>query len=79
VEFLNLVWILKWISTLLLIAGAGLTAFGFTAFNTFCFFTGSLGWTIVGITWRDGAVITVNGICASLYFLGWVFPELFIQ
>jgi len=73
VEFLNPLWFLKWGSTILLIAGAGLTAFGHTPINTVCFFIGSIGWTIVGGFWRDGAVIAVNGICAAFYVFGWVF------
>jgi hypothetical protein len=77
VEFLKPLWLLKWAATILLILGAGLTAFGITPINTVFFFLGSVGWTIVGKIWRDGAVMAVNGTCAVLYLLGWVFPGLF--
>jgi hypothetical protein len=62
-------WYIKWAASIILIFGAAATSMNLYPYNMYLQFTGVTGWLIVGIMWRDYALIFVNTI-GSLVLLG---------
>lgn len=57
-------WI-KWIASIVQIVGYSATAFGWTPWSIHMFLIGLIGWFIVGILWRDRAIILIHVIALA--------------
>lgn len=62
-------WI-KWIASIFQIVGYGATAFGWTPWNIYLFLIGLIGWFIVGVLWRDRAIILIHLIALGAMVAG---------
>ena len=51
---------LKWIASIIQIFGYAATGFGFVPLNAYLFIAGLIGWFIVGILWRDKAIMLIH-------------------
>ena len=63
-------WYIKWIASVILIFGAASTSMNMYPYNMYLQFTGVFGWLIVGIIWRDWALIVVNTIGSLVLLAG---------
>ena len=63
-------WYIKWFASSVLIFGAYTTAMNMYPYNMYFQFTGITGWLIVGIMWRDWALIVVNTIGSLILLIG---------
>jgi hypothetical protein len=63
-------WYIKWVASILLIFGAATTAMNMYPYNMYFQFIGISGWLIVGIMWKDWALITVNMIGSLILLIG---------
>lgn len=59
---------IKWVASIIQIAGYTSTAFGFTPWNMYFFLAGLLGWLTVGILWNDRAIMLIHlvALCAMI-------------
>ncbi len=55
-------WYIKWVSSIILIAGMLCTANNIYPVNLYFHLVGLLGWFIVGMLWNDRALIIINAI-----------------
>lgn len=72
------IWWLKWISTILTIAGAIFTSRQIIPINILLHMLGSIGWTIVAIAWKEWSLIIINGMLIFIYMAGVIttyFPD----
>jgi len=53
-------FILKWVASLIQIAGYAATAYGVTPLNIHLFLLGISGWFLVGVLWHDKAIILIH-------------------
>ena len=63
----NLIFYLKWASTLILVSGMLLTALNIHPLNLYLSLSGVLGWFLVGFLWHDRSVIVLNIIGITIY------------
>lgn len=63
-------FVLKWASTILILAAALTTSFDITPVNKYLFFAGSFTWTCVGIIWRQPSLWLGNAVLTIIYLLG---------
>ena len=70
VESKDLVWRIKWASTLVLIIGMMLTSQNIYPWNIFVHTVGIMGWIYVSICWNDRALIVVNSVALSIFVGG---------
>jgi len=66
----SLSWYIKWFASIVLIMGAGVTALDMYPYNMYFQFVGVTGWLIVGIMWKDWALIVVNSIGSLILLVG---------
>lgn len=59
-EALKLVDIVKWIATVIQLVGYGLTGLNVVPWNVLAFVVGIVLWFLVGVMWRDKAIMTVH-------------------
>jgi hypothetical protein len=64
-------WI-KWGASILQIAGYAATGFGLAPINIYCFLGGLLGWLMVGVIWRDRALILVHLVALGVMIMGMI-------
>lgn len=55
-------FVIKWLASILSILGYTATAFDFTPWNVYLFLSGVSGWFIVGLLWKDRAIILIHAI-----------------
>ena len=67
---LGLDWYIKWFASIVLIIGAAVTALDMYPYNMYFQFVGITGWLIVGIMWKDWALIVVNSIGSLILLAG---------
>ena len=67
---MGLDWYIKWFASIVLIIGAAVTALDMYPYNMYFQFVGITGWLIVGIMWKDWALIVVNTIGSLILFAG---------
>ena len=72
----DLIWLTKWVSSLVLIAGMALTAGNFYPLNMYMHLTGIIGWLVVALAWHDRSLIMLNGV-AALIFINGIIASLF--
>ena len=66
----SLSWYIKWFASIVLIMGVGVTALEMYPYNMYFQFVGVTGWLIVGIMWKDWALIVVNSIGSLILLAG---------
>ncbi|MEM7744294.1 MAG: DUF6552 family protein [Pseudomonadota bacterium] len=57
---MSIVDITKWTATAIQLVGYALTGMNVVPWNVFAFFAGVLLWFIVGIMWKDKAIMVVH-------------------
>jgi hypothetical protein len=67
---MNIEFILKWSSTILILLATVATSFDFSPLNKWLFLMGSLGWASVGILWRQPSLWILNSITSVIYITG---------
>lgn len=65
-----LVFVVKWAASLIQIVGYGATAFGLTPWNLYFFVVGVLGWFVVGILWKDRAIMLIHLVALAAMIAG---------
>jgi len=56
----QLAFVIKWVASIFQIIGYGATAFGATPWNIYFFLVGLLGWFLVGVLWKDRAIMLIH-------------------
>ena len=67
----DLSWYIKWASSILILIALTIRAADYPRIYDMCFgFVGMIGWTYVGILWKDRAIIIMNVISTILLAIG---------
>ena len=64
------VTILKWAASIIQILGYTATAFGATPWNVWFFLAGLTGWFMVGVFWRDKAIMLIHVVALGAMLVG---------
>jgi len=63
----DLSWYVKWVSSIFLLMGISVRGVeGFQVFDLICSLVGIAGWLVVGLLWKDRALIILNGVGLAL-------------
>ena len=62
--------IVKWVASIIQIMGYAATGFGWTPWNLYLFLVGVLGWLMVGVLWKDRALILVHFVALGSMLVG---------
>lgn len=52
--------VVKWVATVVQLAGYGLTGLNIVPWNVFAFIVGIVLWFLVGVMWKDRAIMVVH-------------------
>jgi hypothetical protein len=52
--------VVKWVATAIQLVGYGLTGLNIVPWNVFAFIVGIILWFLVGIMWKDRAIMVVH-------------------
>ena len=64
-------WYVKWFSSILILIALSIRAADYPRIYDMWFgFVGMIGWTYVGILWKDRAIIIMNVISTALLLIG---------
>ena len=63
-------FIVKWVASIIQIAGYAATGFGWTPWNLYLFLAGVLGWLAVGVLWKDRAIILIHLVALGSMLAG---------
>jgi hypothetical protein len=63
-------FIVKWVASIIQILGYAGTGFGWTPWNLYLFLVGVLGWLIVGVLWKDNAIILIHLVALGSMLVG---------
>ncbi len=66
----SLAFCIKWIASIIQIAGYSMTAFDLTPWNIYMFLGGLMGWFTVGLLWNDRAIILIHLVALSAMLIG---------
>jgi uncharacterized membrane protein len=66
----NLEFIIEWVSTILVIVGAMLTAWNIYPMNLAFQFVGNVGWFAVGYMWKKWSLMTIQAVISVIYIAG---------
>jgi len=66
----RIVFIIKWVASIIQVLGYTATAFGYTPLNIYLFLVGLLGWFIVGVMWHDRAIVLIHIVALGAMFIG---------
>jgi len=61
---------LKWFASIIQIMGYTATAFGLAPWNIYLFLVGLIGWFIVGVLWRDRAIMLIHAVALGAMLAG---------
>ena len=61
---------LKWVASIVQILGYTATAYGMTPWNIYLFLVGLIGWFIVGILWKDRAIMLIHIVALGAMITG---------
>ena len=53
-------FVIKWTASIIQIGGYAATGFGFMPLNIYLFLAGLIGWFIVGVLWKDRAIMLIH-------------------
>ena len=62
--------LIKWIASLVQIAGYAATAFGATPLNIYLFLVDLVGWFAVGLFWKDRAIMLIHVVALGAMVSG---------
>ncbi|WP_298838556.1 DUF6552 family protein [uncultured Roseobacter sp.] len=62
--------VVKWGASVVQIMGYAATAAGYTPWNLCLFIVGVLGWLVVGILWKDRAIMLVHLVALAAMIAG---------
>ncbi|SDE49863.1 DUF6552 family protein [Limimaricola pyoseonensis] len=60
----------KWVASVVQIAGYAATAFGVTPLNLYLFIGGVIGWFAVGAMWQDRAIMLIHVVALGSMLAG---------
>jgi hypothetical protein len=60
----------KWVASIIQIAGYTATAFNWTPWNLYLFVVGVLGWFAVGVLWNDRAIMLIHVVALAAMVAG---------
>ena len=66
----NLIWVTKWVSSSVIIAGMALTASNIYPLNMYMQLVGIIGWLVVAVAWHDRCLIMQNAVAAFIFING---------
>lgn len=66
----QLVFVVKWVASVIQIMGYAATGFGWTPWNLYLFLVGVLGWLMVGVLWNDRALMLVHLVALGAMVAG---------
>ena len=66
----QLTFVTKWVASIFQIFGYAATAFGLTPWNIGFFLIGLIGWFMVGVMWRDRAIMLIHIIALAAMVIG---------
>jgi hypothetical protein len=66
----NLIWLTKWVSSVVIIAGMALTASNIYPLNMYMHLAGIIGWLVVSVAWHDRSLIMLNVVAAFIFING---------
>lgn len=66
----KLVFLLKWLASIIQIMGYTATAFGMTPLNIYLFLVGLVGWFTVGLLWNDRAIMLIHIVALGAMLAG---------
>lgn len=52
--------VIKWVATVIQLIGYGLTGLNIVPWNVFAFVVGIILWFLVGVMWKDRAIMVVH-------------------
>ena len=52
--------VVKWVATVIQLLGYGLTGLNIVPWNVFAFIVGIILWFLVGVMWKDRAIMVVH-------------------
>jgi len=61
---------IKWVSSLVIIAGVALTASNIYPLNLYMQLVGIIGWLVVALAWHDRSLIMLNTVAALIFTSG---------
>lgn len=68
----RVIFVLKWLASIVQIGGYTATAFGLTPLNIYLFLFGLVGWFTVGLMWRDRAIMLIHVVALGAMIAGLV-------
>jgi hypothetical protein len=66
------VFALKWVASIIQIMGYAATAFQMTPLNIYLFLAGLIGWFMVGVFWKDRAIMLIHLVALASMIAGLV-------
>ncbi|WP_299655161.1 DUF6552 family protein [uncultured Jannaschia sp.] len=66
----SIAFVVKWVASIVQIAGYSATAFGWTPGNLYLFLVGVLGWFAVGVLWNDRAIMLIHAAALAAMIAG---------
>ncbi|MFS4437192.1 DUF6552 family protein [Paracoccaceae bacterium GXU_MW_L88] len=60
----------KWIASIAQICGYAATGFGYVPLNIYFFLVGLVGWFIVGVMWKDRAIMLIHIVALAAMVVG---------
>ena len=61
---------IKWVASIFQIIGYALTGFEVIPLNSYFFIVGLVGWFLVGVIWRDRAIMLIHVVAFSALVTG---------
>ena len=69
-DYKGIIWLIKWASSLVVIAGIAATSANLYPYNMYLHLVGIVGWFVVSLAWHDRSLITLNTVAAFIYLNG---------
>ncbi|MEL6219799.1 MAG: DUF6552 family protein [Pseudomonadota bacterium] len=66
----DLAWYIKWGASIVQIFGYTATGFGYVPVNIYLFLVGLVGWFVVGVLWRDHAIMLIHAVALAAMVAG---------
>ncbi|QPM90517.1 DUF6552 family protein [Pseudooceanicola algae] len=66
----QMAFLVKWGASIIQIMGYAATGFGWSPWNLYLFLVGVLGWLMVGVLWKDRAIMLVHLVALGAMLAG---------
>ena len=63
-------FVIKWMASIIQIMGYTATGFGITPLNIYLFLGGLIGWFVVGVLWKDRAIMLLHVVALGAMIAG---------